>query len=182
MQAIYDILPSDNVSATKLKVRRFFENHTLSNLNEHLVQDKKMCTYAHIKSVFKFETYLDVINDFKKRQYFSKLRMSAHNLEIEAGRFGKNRIPRSDRHCKYCLSLGTQVLGDEVHFVMMCPQFQEDRKRLETKIVNLFPNVIQLSVWNKFIWLLSQEDKNCLNLVATFLLKCFRLKSESSLQ
>ena len=177
-------LARDNVSAIKLKVRRFFENHTLSNLNEHLVvQDKKLCTYAQIKSVFKFETYLDVINYFKKRQCFSKLRMSAHNLEIEAGRFGKNRISRSDRHCKYCLSLGTQVLGDEVHFVIMCSQFHEDRKRLETRIVNLFPNVIlQLSVWNKFIWLQSQEDKSCLNMVANFLLKCFRLKSESSLQ
>ena len=58
-----------------------------------------------------------------QEESFSKLRMSAHNLEIEAGRFGKNRIPRSDRHCKFCLSLGTQVLGDEVHFVMVCPQF-----------------------------------------------------------
>ena len=47
LQARYDILPSDNVSAIvvsysdyaaiKSKVRRFFENHTLSNLNEHLV-------------------------------------------------------------------------------------------------------------------------------------------------
>ena len=84
---------SDNVSVIKSKVRRFFENHIVSNYNEHLVQHKKMCTYAQIKSVFKFETYLDVMDDFKKRQCFSKLRMSAHNLEIEAGRFGKNRIP-----------------------------------------------------------------------------------------
>ena len=182
LQARYDILPSDNVSDVKSKVRHFFENHTMSNLNEHLVQDKKLCTYAQIKSVFKFETYLDVINDFKKRQCFSKFQMIAHNLEIEAGRFGKNRIPRSGRHNKYCLSLGKQVLGDEIHFVMMCPQFHEDRQCLETRIVNLFPNVIQLSVWNKFIWLLSQEDKSCLNLVANFLSKCFRLKSEFSLQ
>ena len=88
----------------------------------------------------------------------------------------------STLNLKSCLSLGKQVLGDEVHFVMMCPQFHEDRKCLETRIVNLFLNVIQLSVWNKFIWLLSQEDKSCLNLVANFLLKCFRLKSEFSLQ
>ena len=77
------------IDAIKSKVRRFFENHTLSNLNEHLVQDEKLCTYAQIKSLIKFETYLDVINDFKKRQCFSKLRMSAHNLEIEAGRLVK---------------------------------------------------------------------------------------------
>ena len=42
----------------------------------------------------------------------------------------------------------------------------------------LFKSFIQ----NKFIWLLSQEDKHCLNLVASFLLKCFKLKSESCLQ
>ena len=182
LQARYDILPSDNVSAIILKVRCFFESQTLSSLNDHLVQDKKLCTYAQIKSVFKFETYLDVINDFKKRQCFSKLRMSAHNLEIEAGRFGKDGVPRSDRHCKHCLSLGIQVLGDEVHFVMICPQFQEDRKCLETKIANVYPNVKQLNAWNKLVWLVSQEDKYCLNLVAAFLLKCFKLKSESSLQ
>ena len=67
--------------------------------------------------------------------------MSAHNLEIEAGRFGKNKMPRSDRHCKYCLSLGMLVLGDEVHFVVIHPQFQDDRKCLENKIANAYPNV-----------------------------------------
>ena len=76
-------------SAIKSKVRYFFKSKTFSYLNAHLVQDKKLCTYAQIKSVFKFETYVDVINDIKKRQCFAKLRMSAHYGEIEAERFGK---------------------------------------------------------------------------------------------
>ena len=42
----------------------------MSNINEHLVQDKNLCTYAQIKSVFKFEAYLDTINDFKKAMPF----------------------------------------------------------------------------------------------------------------
>ena len=108
--------------------------------------------------------------------------MTRDLIIIEAGRFGKHRVPRSMRHCKYCLSLGIQVLGDEVHFVMICPQFQDDRKCLEIKIANVYPNVKRLNAWNKFIWLLSQEDKYCLNLVATYLSKCFKLKSESGLQ
>ena len=33
----------------------------VTNLNSHMVH-----TYAQVKSVFKFETYLDTINDFKK--------------------------------------------------------------------------------------------------------------------
>ena len=83
--------------------------------------------------------------------------MSAHNLEIEAGRFGKHRVPRSARHCKYCPSLGIQVLGDEVHFVMICPQFQDDGKCLEIKIANVYPNVKRLNAWNKFICLVIES-------------------------
>ena len=86
------------------------------------------------------------------------------------------------RHSKSCLSFGIQVLGGEVHFVMMCPQFQEDRKCLETKVANVYPNVNQLGAWNKFICSLSQEDNYCLNLAATFSLKCFKLKSATCLQ
>ena len=127
-------------------------------------------------SFFKFEAYLDTINDFKRRQFLLKLRMSAHNLEIEAGRFGENVTPGCDRHCNYCLSIGTKTIGDEIHFVMVCPQFQEERKLLETKIADLYPNANQLSVHNKVIWLLSEEDKYCLNLIATFFLKCFKMK------
>ena len=80
LQGKYDILSSGNISTIKSKVRSYFENYIMSNINEHLVQNKKLCTYAQIKLVFKFEAYLDTINDFKRRQCFSKLRMSAHNL------------------------------------------------------------------------------------------------------
>ena len=104
LQGKYNILSSDNISTIKSKVRSYFKNYIMSNINEHLVQNKTLCTCAQIKLVFKFETYLDTINDFKRRHCFSKLRMSAHNLEIEAGRFGKDVTPRCDRHCKYCLS------------------------------------------------------------------------------
>ena len=36
--------------------------------------------------------------------------MSAHTLEIEVGRFGRDVTPRCDRHCKYCLSIGAKQL------------------------------------------------------------------------
>ena len=63
---------------------------------------------------------------------------------LKAGRFGKNVIPRSDRHRKYCLSIGNKIIGDEIHFVMVCPQFQEERKLHETKIADFYPNVSHL--------------------------------------
>ena len=102
------------------------------------------------------------------------LRMSAHHHEIEAGCFRKDVAPRWDRHCKYCL-LGTKTIGDQIHFVMVCSQLQEERNLLETKVVDLCPNVTHLSAQDKFIWLLSQEEKYCLNLIETFFLKCFKV-------
>ena len=106
---------------------------------------------------------------YEQRQQFQSL---------ENCRLGKDVTPRCERHFKYCLSIGTKTIGDEIHFVMVVPQFQEERKLLETKIGDLYLNVSQLNVHNKFIWLLSQEDKCCLNLVVTYSVKCFKLKSE----
>ena len=73
-------------------------------------------------------------------------------LKLKAGRFGKEVTPRCDRHCKYCLSKEPKPVGDEIFFAMVCPQLQEEWKLLETKIVDLYPNVRHRSVYNKFIW------------------------------
>ena len=43
------------------------ENYIMYNSNEHLVQNKKLCTYAQIKLVFKFEAY----NSFYEKSYSS---------------------------------------------------------------------------------------------------------------
>ena len=64
-----------------------------------------------------------------------------------------------------------QVLGDEVHFVMMCPQFQKERGNLADNVAKLYPNINHLRAWNQFTWLTSQKDKDCLSWIATFLLK-----------
>ena len=71
--------------------------------------------------------------------------MRAYNIETEVRRFGKDVTPRCDRHCKYCFSIATKTIGDEIHFVMMCPQFHEKRILLEAKIVDCTQNVRHLS-------------------------------------
>ncbi len=117
------VIANDNASTIKAKVKNCFANSVMSSLNEHIIENKKLSTYAEFKSVFKFERYLDVICDFKRRQSLSKFRLSAHKLEIEVGRFGKNKIPRTERFCKYCITLGKNIIGDEIHFLMLCPLF-----------------------------------------------------------
>ena len=106
----YNVKLYDKPNDIKLKVRKHFESATMISLKENILLDKKLKTFALVKSNLKFESYLDVLTDFSQRSYLAKLRLSAHNLQIEIGRFGKNRTPRLERYCLYCKSLGKQQL------------------------------------------------------------------------
>jgi len=52
-----------------------------------------------------------------------KFRCSCHKLSIEVGRF--HNIPREERMCSKC---NMSVLGDEFHFIMVCPHFKHLRQ------------------------------------------------------
>ncbi len=66
----YGVFLSDNVCTIKSKIRNYFGNLIMSSLKEELQQNKKLFAYAQVKSIFKFEMYLDVIVDFKMLAVF----------------------------------------------------------------------------------------------------------------
>ena len=92
----YGIQESDNRSVIKTKVRSYFESEVLGRLNEHITENKKLNLYASFKTIYKFESYLDYIQDFTIRCILAKLRISAHNLQTETGRLSKNKTPRDE--------------------------------------------------------------------------------------
>ena len=51
----------------------------------------KLYVYRRIKSSFGYEKYLTLIKKFKCRRALSSLRISAHRLEVETGRWVKKR-------------------------------------------------------------------------------------------
>ena len=72
--------------------------------------------HVYKKLCIQFQPYLDNINVLKYSQAFSKLRISSHRLEIEAGGWARpNRIPIDQRLCSTC-----ENLEDEYHFVLEC--------------------------------------------------------------
>ena len=60
------------------------------------------------------------------RSFLTKIRISAHSLNIETGRY--NSIPREQRLCTFCLSL----VEDEKHFILHCPKHQNIRNSYNT--------------------------------------------------
>jgi hypothetical protein len=96
----------------------------------------KLRTYSKFKKTFEYEKYLD----FKKRKEITKLRISAHRLEVEVGRYRpkKGRVKPEERVCKFC-DLGK--VEDEMHVVMVCPMYVHQRKAMLDTIFQIFPDI-----------------------------------------
>lgn len=178
LQTLYEIQLSDNRSVIKNKVRKHFELEILGKLNDHITANKKLHLFASFKTTFKFETYLDFLTDFNVRSCLAKLRLSSHNLQIEAGRFHKNKTPRDERFCLYCKTANVFEVEDEIHFVLSCPLFAEERKKVLEKIYRRYPNTALLNNKNMFVWLMCQEDCETTKLLGNFCKKSFNKRTK----
>ena len=105
------------------------------------------------------------------RKSLTKLRISAHDLEIERGRYkGK---PIMDRICNQC---STNEIEDEIHFLTKCGKYSKYREIMYEKINEVCKNFQDLNDTYKFIWLLSNENPKICNLVAEFTHDCFNMR------
>ena len=178
LQDRYEIRITDNRTIIKAKVRKHFERQLLEKLKEHITDDKKLHLYASFKSNFKFEPYLDLLPDFKIRSTLAKLRVSAHNLQIEAGRFHKNKTPREERFCLYCKKSNSFQVETEVHFLLSCPLYESERQKILEITYRNFPSTISLSEHDMFIWLMSQEDYETTKLLGNFCKTSFEIRTK----
>ena len=85
--------------------------------------------YDKIKHIFCKEQYLDYVKNASNRHKTTQIRISAHDLEIESGRYKK--IIRGDRICKWChLSMGTSEIENENHMLFICDFYAPIRSKL----------------------------------------------------
>ena len=81
---------------------KFLPEHSVKavmNWRSRLEQSSRAIFYKSF-AVFELQPYLDNVNVYKFCNALSKLRMSAHRLEVESGRWVKpNPIPFNERHC-----------------------------------------------------------------------------------
>ena len=124
-------------------------NDTRSKANER----NKLRTFRKFKNIYKQETYLDYIKDYRTRSNFCRFRVSAHNLLIETGRHA--RIDLNKRICKRC---SLNEIQDEKHALMICPAYQSTRDIIISDIEATYKNFANLDLEARFVWLLSNED------------------------
>ena len=84
----------------------------------------KLDFYNKIKTEFGPgpEQYLTFVRDPEARKSLTRLRISAHNLFVERGRYETPLIPRDERNCVYCsVNFGSKEIEDELHVLVKCP-------------------------------------------------------------
>jgi len=74
-------------------IRREFTKHWSKNKST----SPKLEFYHQVKSNFKTEEYLSLVEDPKHRASLTRFRISSHNLYVERGRYETPSIPREDR-------------------------------------------------------------------------------------
>ena len=123
-----------------------YKTHFVSCLTE----DNKLTLYAQIKTKFGLEKYLNLITNSRERQAVTKLRISAHSLPIETGRY--KGIDTNDTICPLCY----QGVGNEAHYFTKC----QNNKIINTnnlftrKIIDINSAFTLLSCENIFIYIM----------------------------
>ena len=90
-------------------------------------------------------------------------------LHIETGRY--QGIPPHQRLCEQCDS---GEVEDEIHFLLCCSKFREERQQLFKTISQSCSNFLQLNPREKFYWLMTCEDVSVLKELCHFIYKYCR--------
>jgi hypothetical protein len=150
---INDAKLSTKVLSTKVKSclhKNYISYHT-----HKLNQSEKLSVLKEIKEEYGLSPYLHNIKNINFRKTLTKLRISAHRLEIETGRYKKPRLDREQRICRLC----EKDIGDELHFLCKCPPLQKQRHILFTKIASTHKEFNTYTDTQKCIFLLAPPQE-----------------------
>ena len=171
-------LDEENICSVKLHLNNLYKDTWSKSIEqEAVIKQGKLRTYALFKPFFQEEIYLEIVKDVQKRKCLTQLRVSAHRLEIESGRYKKKSA--SERLCKCC---NLNAVEDEVHFLCNCSAYQNARQRFFELIIDKAPSFKTLHDSARFIWLLTCEEEVIINALSDFVFQCFELRNLTKTQ
>ena len=124
------IVINDGKLFPRIFKQRLIDNY-VQDWHGNIENNNVLDLYKNCKTNLSYEIYLDLLPR-SLRMYISKIRLSAHSLRIQTGRYSRHRLPRNERYCQCCNTLDIE---DEYHFVLVCPCYNNIRK---TYIKNIF--------------------------------------------
>ena len=147
-----------------------FQQRLLDNFYQCWYSEKENSAvlelYNNVKVSFGYEQYLDFV-PFDLRTYITKIRLSAHSLHIQTGRYTRNRLPRNERYCLFCRN---SDIEDEFHFIIKCPCYSALRSKYIKIHYYIRPSML------KFIEMLQTDDKKIILNLSKYLKSAFALR------
>ena len=104
-----------------------------------LDKSQKLDFLAEIKAKWGQEQYIRCLS-FSLRKNITRIRISAHRLPIEIGRYNKPPIPRDQRFCPYCFDKNIdhpKTIGNEHHLLFDCLTNAEARNKTNMEVMSL---------------------------------------------
>ncbi len=137
----------------------------------------KLRTYKLFKNEFIFENYLSSTKHLNHTLALFHFRISFHNLRIETGHYTKPKTPINDRICIYCTS---QTVESESHFLLECSLYIMERRELVERITNYLPDFNYISNEQKFVTIMSAEEKCVTDALDKFIYTCLKTRIDAT--
>ena len=111
----------------QIKIR--INDQCIQSQNARIKESSKLEFFKNIYSENFRPPYIDLLKSIKDRSSISKIRLSAHSLMIEKGRY--QNIDKKERKCVICKN---DKIEDEEHFSLHCKVYQSKRVILFSKL------------------------------------------------
>ena len=113
------------------------------------------------------------IHNVEQRMQYTKFRISNHNLAIEEGRYGKEKVPTENRLCTFC---NNSEIETEKHILFTCAHYAEIRSEFLAKLTTV--KDIKTENENEFLhFIMTIHDHKLIRLVSKFVLGCIQLRN-----
>lgn len=159
-----------NAIFNKMKIQ--YESYWKVAINRN-ESGNKLRTYCKLKDNFNCEGYL-LKNGLDKVKVspFIRLRISAHKLFIEEGRYKK--IPADQRLCPLCKI----EVESEFHFLMSCASFNSQRQVFFQDLNAIVPSFLLMNDISKFKFILSSKDYDLNDMCINFVNDLFEVRNK----
>ena len=119
----------------------------------------KLDTYKMIKHDYRVEPHILYVRNKRYQRALTRLRVSSHKLNIEAGRHVRPYIPSQQKVCLHCT---TGELDDEFHFLLICHFHSEGRYSMLQEIGNYLALQPRMDK-DMFIRIMTSKNQSVLN-------------------
>ena len=155
----------DNLTLNEIKQRLFDQAN--QDLMMSINTSTRLDSYCIFKEDTKLEPYIDIIKSKKFRFALSKFRLSSHSLAIEVGRY-----PDTPRHQRICTFCNMNVIENEFHFLLACPNYIDIRRKYLPAYCCSWPSM------PKFKSLLQSKSKILINNISKYIYFAFNKRND----